>query len=186
MFSNLKMGTSIVKLDPEANKKVWKKVRKSIQERIRLRFSRRVETREGPHKGEKYTYVTHVPVESFSGLQDVVIEDAKDPVEAENAVIEDVSEMFKKDSEMKAHDDSETDVQDDSKMKILKVDPKLDADQESSKAQENAEDGAKDVCGDKPTEVSGDNAGIVGIKVERGALGHDTAQTAEWSEHALC
>ena len=110
MFTYFKMGTSIVKLDPEVNKKVWKKGRKSIQERIRLRFSRRVETREGPHKGKRYTYVTHVPVESFSGLQDVVIEDSKDPAEAENAVSEDVSEMVEKDSEMQAHDDSETDA----------------------------------------------------------------------------
>ncbi|KAF9379282.1 60S ribosomal protein L31 [Podila verticillata] len=165
MFTYFKMGTRIVKLDPEVNKKVWKKGCKSIQERIRLRFSRRVETREGPHKGKKYTYVTHVPIESFSGLQDVVIEDAKDPVEAENAVSEDVSEMVEKDSEMEAHD-AETDAQEDSKMENQEEDPKPDAQQESSKDQENAEDGVKDDSGDKPSEVSGDKEDIVGNKAE--------------------
>ncbi|KAI9239354.1 MAG: hypothetical protein BYD32DRAFT_230620 [Podila humilis] len=160
------MGTRIVKLDPEVSKKVWKKGRKSVQERIRLRFSRRVETREGPHKGKKYTYVTHVPIESFSGLQDVVIEDAKDPVEAENAVSEDVSEMVEKDSEMEAHDDTETDAQEDSKMENQKEDPKPDVQQESSKAQENADDGVKNDSRDNPSEVSGDKEDIVGNKTE--------------------
>ncbi|KAF9212039.1 60S ribosomal protein L31 [Podila verticillata] len=154
----------IVKLDPEVSKKVWKKGRKSVQERIRLRFSRRVETREGPHKGKKYTYVTHVPIESFSGLQDVVIEDAKDPVEAENAVSEDVSEMVEKDSEMEAHDDTETDAQEDSKMENQKEDPKPDVQQESSKAQENADDGVKNDSRDNPSEVSGDKEDIAGNK----------------------
>lgn len=111
MFTYFKMGTKIVKLDPEVNKKVWKKGHKSIQERIRLRFSRRVETREGPNNGKKYTYVSHVPVESFSGLQDVVIEDAEDLVEAENAVSEDVSEMVQKDVKKDAQDDAEMEAQ---------------------------------------------------------------------------
>ncbi|KAF9311216.1 60S ribosomal protein L31 [Podila horticola] len=159
MFTYFKMGTKIVKLDPEVNKKVWKKGHKSIQERIRLRFSRRVETREGPNNGKKYTYVSHVPVESFSGLQDVVIEDAEDLVEAENAVSEDVSEMVQK--------DVKKDAQDDAEMEAQKEDPKSGV-QESSIIREDArsiqegiptgsndapvdniEVGAKDGSGDK-------------------------------------
>ncbi|KAG0033184.1 60S ribosomal protein L31 [Podila clonocystis] len=116
MFTFFKMGTRIVKLDPEVNKRVWKKGRKSIQERIHLRFSRRVETREGPNNGKKYTYVSHVPVDSFSGLQDVVIEDAEDPFEAENAVSEDVSEMVETDTEMDALDDAEMVAQEDTNL----------------------------------------------------------------------
>ncbi|KAG0348185.1 60S ribosomal protein L31 [Podila minutissima] len=168
MFTYFKMGTKIVKLDPEVNKKVWKKGRKAIQERIRLRFSRRVETRECPNKGKRYTYVSHVPVESFSGLQDVVIEDAEDPFEAENVVSEDISEMVEKDAEMDAQDDAEMEAQEgsnpedkpDNPSPERREDPKPDA-QESSKVQEVArivQEGAPTGSNDAPLDISEDCA----------------------------
>ncbi|KAG0088498.1 60S ribosomal protein L31 [Podila epicladia] len=162
MFIYFKMGTKMVKLDPEVNKKVWKKGRKTIQEHIRLRFSRRVETRDGPNKGKKYTYVDHVLVESFYGLQDVVIKDAEDSVEAENAVSEDVSEMVE-DAEMDAQDDAEMEAQEDSNLEDKpnnpspkkKEGPKLDV-QESSKVQVYArivQEGAPTGSNDTPMDI---------------------------------
>ncbi|KAF9333590.1 60S ribosomal protein L31 [Podila minutissima] len=164
MFIYFKMGTKIVKLDSEVNKKVWKKGRKAIQERIRLRFSRRIETRECPNKGKRYTYVSHVPVESFSGLQDVVIEDADDPVEAENAASEDISEMVEKDAEMDAQDDAEMEALEgfrpNNRSPEQREDPKPDV-QESSKVQEDAQivqEGAPTGSNNAPMDISEDCA----------------------------
>ncbi|KAG0039226.1 60S ribosomal protein L31 [Podila clonocystis] len=172
MFTYFKMGTRIVKLDPEVNKKVWKKGRKSIQERSRRE--------KAPTREKSTTYVSHVPVESFSGLQDVVIEDAEDPVEAENAVSEDVSEMMEIGTEMDARMTLRWRLSKTPKRKTkrnsftgAKNDPNLDV-MKSSKAQEdtriaqegtptgpnnasvdNSKDGAKVDSGDKPMADSG-------------------------------
>ncbi|UZO28929.1 60S ribosomal protein L31 [Rhizophagus irregularis] len=67
------MGTSDVRLDPLLNKEIWKQGVKSVPHRMRLRLSRRRNDEEDA-KEKLYTYVTHVTVTSFKGLQTTVVD----------------------------------------------------------------------------------------------------------------
>ncbi|KAG0334961.1 60S ribosomal protein L31 [Podila humilis] len=89
-FAAYKMGTRLVKLDPSVNKCIWKK-QVPIERQLRLRLTRRLCTTTGRHNGEWYTYVVHVPVESFTGLQDTVVieEDGVDDHRPQSVQVDD-------------------------------------------------------------------------------------------------
>lgn len=73
-FATKTMKTKDVRLDPSLNKAVWSKGIKNVPHRIRVRLSRRRNDTEGA-KEKLYTYVTHVPITSFKGLETQTIED---------------------------------------------------------------------------------------------------------------
>jgi large subunit ribosomal protein L31e len=68
------MGTSDVRVDTHLNKEIWKTGVRNVPYRVRVRLSRKRNDDEDA-KEPLYTYVTHVPVASFKGLQTVSIED---------------------------------------------------------------------------------------------------------------
>ncbi|CAB4435898.1 unnamed protein product [Rhizophagus irregularis] len=72
-FAKKHMGTSDVRLDPLLNKEIWKQGVKSVPHRMRLRLSRRRNDEEDA-KEKLYTYVTHVTVTSYKGLQTTVVD----------------------------------------------------------------------------------------------------------------
>ncbi|EAU83765.1 ribosomal protein L31e [Coprinopsis cinerea okayama7 len=72
-FSQKHMGTSDVRLDPKLNQAVWSQGIKSVPHRLRLRLERKRNDDENA-KEKLYTYVSHVPVTSFKGLETTVIE----------------------------------------------------------------------------------------------------------------
>ena len=66
-FAEQQMGTEDVRLDTKLNKHVWSQGIRNVPYRIRVRLARkRNEDEDSPHK--LYTYVTHVPVDSFKNL----------------------------------------------------------------------------------------------------------------------
>ncbi|KAF9980102.1 60S ribosomal protein L31 [Modicella reniformis] len=73
-FAMLHMGTRDVRIDPALNKQVWIKGVKTIQHRIRVRLARKRNDDEEA-KEKLYTYVTYVPVTSFSGLETQVVDE---------------------------------------------------------------------------------------------------------------
>ncbi|KAG0221741.1 ribosomal protein L31e-domain-containing protein [Mortierella sp. GBAus27b] len=73
-FAQSTMGTKDVRLDPSLNKQVWAKGVKNIQHRIRIRCARKRNDDEDA-KEKLYTYVTYVPVTSFKGLENQVIDE---------------------------------------------------------------------------------------------------------------
>ncbi|KAF8351896.1 ribosomal protein L31e-domain-containing protein [Amanita rubescens] len=72
-FSRKAMGTSDVRLDPKLNQEVWAQGIKSVPHRMRLKLERKRNDEENA-KEKLYTYVSHVPVTSFKGLETVVVE----------------------------------------------------------------------------------------------------------------
>ncbi|KAF8622402.1 hypothetical protein AX15_007054 [Amanita polypyramis BW_CC] len=72
-FSQKAMGTSDVRVDPKLNQAVWAQGIKSVPHRMRLRLERKRNDEENA-KEKLFTYVSHVPVPSFKGLQTVVVE----------------------------------------------------------------------------------------------------------------
>jgi large subunit ribosomal protein L31e len=67
------MGTTDVRLDPKLNEQVWSKGVKTVQHRIRVLLSRR--RNDDDEGGEKlYTFVSHVPVSSYKGIQTTVVD----------------------------------------------------------------------------------------------------------------
>ncbi|KIM41247.1 hypothetical protein M413DRAFT_445283 [Hebeloma cylindrosporum] len=72
-FAQKTMGTSDVRLDPKLNQAVWAQGIKTVPHRLRVKLERKRNDDEGA-KEKLYTYVSHVPVTSFKGLQTVVVD----------------------------------------------------------------------------------------------------------------
>ncbi|TFK28259.1 60S ribosomal protein L31 [Coprinopsis marcescibilis] len=72
-FSQKAMGTSDVRLDPKLNQAVWERGIKSVPHRIRVRLERKRNDEENA-KEKLFTYVSHVPVATFKGLETTLIE----------------------------------------------------------------------------------------------------------------
>ncbi|KDR76918.1 hypothetical protein GALMADRAFT_246038 [Galerina marginata CBS 339.88] len=72
-FAQKTMGTSDVRLDPKLNQAVWAQGIKTVPHRLRVKLERKRNDDEGA-KEKLFTYVTHVPVVSFKGLQTVVVD----------------------------------------------------------------------------------------------------------------
>jgi len=72
-FAAKHMGTSDVRLDPQLNKEIWKQGVKSVPHRMRLRLSRKRNDEDAKEK--LYTYVTSIPVTSFKGLVNQLVEE---------------------------------------------------------------------------------------------------------------
>ena len=72
-FAQKAMGTSDVRLDPKLNQAVWAQGIKSVPHRIRVKLERKRNDEENA-KEKLYTYVSHVPVTSFKGLQTTVVD----------------------------------------------------------------------------------------------------------------
>ncbi|KAJ3373841.1 60S ribosomal protein L31 [Allomyces arbusculus] len=73
-FAAKAMGTKDVRLAPELNVAVWNKGVKTVPHRIRVRISRKRNDAEDA-KEKLYAVVSHVPVESFKGLNTVAVEE---------------------------------------------------------------------------------------------------------------
>ena len=67
-FAQIQMGTKDVRVDSRLNQHLWSKGIRNVPYRVRVRLSRR---RNDDDEGgeEMYTYVSHVPVDNFKGLQ---------------------------------------------------------------------------------------------------------------------
>jgi len=72
-FAQKTMGTSDVRLDPKLNQAVWAQGIKTVPHRLRVRLERKRSDDENA-KEKLYTYVSHVPVSSFKGLQTIVVD----------------------------------------------------------------------------------------------------------------
>ncbi|CAA7263321.1 unnamed protein product [Cyclocybe aegerita] len=72
-FAQKAMGTSDVRLDPKLNQAVWAQGIKTVPHRLRVKLERKRNDEEGA-KEKLYTYVSHVPVGSFKGLQTTVVD----------------------------------------------------------------------------------------------------------------
>ncbi|KAF8977948.1 ribosomal protein L31e-domain-containing protein [Cyathus striatus] len=72
-FAQKAMGTSDVRLDPKLNQAVWAQGIKSVPHRLRVKLERKRNDEENA-KEKLYTYVSHVPVESFKGLQTTLVD----------------------------------------------------------------------------------------------------------------
>ncbi|KAF4613363.1 hypothetical protein D9613_010845 [Agrocybe pediades] len=72
-FAQKTMGTSDVRLDPKLNQAVWAQGIKTVPHRLRVKLERKRNDDEGA-KEKLYTYVSHVPVASFKGLQTVTVD----------------------------------------------------------------------------------------------------------------
>ena len=66
------MGTSDVRIDPEVDKYLWKKGKRHVPTRIRVRMERKMNTDEKSDE-KLFTVVTFVPVASFKGLKTKVL-----------------------------------------------------------------------------------------------------------------
>ena len=72
-FAQKAMGTQDVRLDPKLNQAVWAQGVRSPPNRIRVKLERKRNDDEGA-KEKLYTYVSHVPVASFKGLQTTTVD----------------------------------------------------------------------------------------------------------------
>jgi len=72
-FARKAMGTADVRLDPKLNQAVWAQGIKTVPHRLRVKLERKRNDEEGA-KEKLYTYVSHVPVTSFKGLQTAVVD----------------------------------------------------------------------------------------------------------------
>merc|ERR1719482_786980 len=68
------MNTKDVRVDTKLNKFIWHKGIRNVPFRVRLRLSRKRNEDEDA-KESLYTLVDYVPVESFKGLQNEVVQD---------------------------------------------------------------------------------------------------------------
>ncbi|CAX43769.1 ribosomal protein, large subunit, putative [Candida dubliniensis CD36] len=73
-FATLHMGTTDVRLDPKLNIAIWKRGVQGVENRMRLRISRKRNDEEDA-KEKLFAYVEPVIVPSTKGLQTVVVED---------------------------------------------------------------------------------------------------------------
>ncbi|PPQ82982.1 hypothetical protein CVT24_012102, partial [Panaeolus cyanescens] len=72
-FAQKTMGTKDVRIDPKLNQAVWAQGIKTVPHRIRVKLERK--RNDDDNATEKlFTYVSHVPVTSFKGLQTVVVD----------------------------------------------------------------------------------------------------------------
>ncbi|KAN0109521.1 60S ribosomal protein L31 [Russula decolorans] len=72
-FAKKEMGTSDVRIDPKLNQALWARGIKSVPHRIRVKLERKRNDEENA-KEKLYTYASHVPVETFKGLQTVTVD----------------------------------------------------------------------------------------------------------------
>ncbi|KAF9045276.1 ribosomal protein L31e-domain-containing protein [Panaeolus papilionaceus] len=72
-FAQKTMGTKDIRIDPKLNQAVWAQGIKTVPHRIRVKLERK--RNDDDNATEKlFTYVSHVPVTSFKGLQTVVVD----------------------------------------------------------------------------------------------------------------
>lgn len=72
-FAKKEMGTSDVRIDPKLNQALWARGIKSVPHRIRVKLERKRNDEENA-KEKLYIYASHVPVETFKGLQTVTVD----------------------------------------------------------------------------------------------------------------
>ncbi|KAF5373445.1 hypothetical protein D9615_009505 [Tricholomella constricta] len=72
-FAQKTMGTSDVRIDPRLNQAVWARGIKTVPHRLRVKLERKRNDDENA-KEKLFTYVSHVPVTSFKGLQTTVLD----------------------------------------------------------------------------------------------------------------
>jgi len=72
-FAQKTMGTSDVRLDPKLNQAIWAQGIKTVPHRIRVKLERKRNDEENA-KEKLFTYASHVPVNSFKGLQTVTVD----------------------------------------------------------------------------------------------------------------
>ncbi|KAF5325446.1 hypothetical protein D9619_010045 [Psilocybe cf. subviscida] len=72
-FAQKAMGTSDIRLDPKLNQAVWAQGIKTVPHRLRVKLERKRNDDEGA-KEKLYTYVSHVEVPTFKGLQTVTVD----------------------------------------------------------------------------------------------------------------
>ncbi|KAG6882569.1 60S ribosomal protein L31 [Termitomyces sp. T159_Od127] len=72
-FAQKAMGTQDIRLDPRLNQAIWAQGIKTVPHRMRLKLERKRNDDENA-KEKLYTYVSHVPVTSFKGLQTTVVD----------------------------------------------------------------------------------------------------------------
>ncbi|EPS96362.1 hypothetical protein FOMPIDRAFT_128519 [Fomitopsis schrenkii] len=72
-FAQKAMGTADVRIDPRLNQQLWERGIKSPPHRIRVKLERKRNDEENA-KEKLYTYASFVPVESFKGLETVVVD----------------------------------------------------------------------------------------------------------------
>ncbi|KIK93679.1 hypothetical protein PAXRUDRAFT_828717 [Paxillus rubicundulus Ve08.2h10] len=70
-FARKSMGTADVRVDPKLNQALWAQGIKTVPHRIRVKLERKRNDEENA-KEKLYTYASHVPVNSFKGLQTTV------------------------------------------------------------------------------------------------------------------
>merc|ERR1712094_137673 len=68
------MQTSDVRVDSKLNKHVWSQGIRNVPYRIRVRLARKRNEDEDA-KEKLYTLVTHVPVDTFKGLQTQTVDE---------------------------------------------------------------------------------------------------------------
>lgn len=73
-FATLHMGTTDVRLDPKLNVQIWKRGVQGVQNRMRLRISRKRNDEEDA-KEKLFAYVEPVNVASAKGLHTVVVDE---------------------------------------------------------------------------------------------------------------
>ncbi|KAG6918297.1 60S ribosomal protein L31 [Tephrocybe rancida] len=72
-FAQKTMGTQDVRIDPRLNQAVWAQGVKTVPHRLRVKLERKRNDDENA-KEKLFTYVSHVPVTSFKGLQTTVVD----------------------------------------------------------------------------------------------------------------
>ncbi|KZT64998.1 hypothetical protein DAEQUDRAFT_731979 [Daedalea quercina L-15889] len=72
-FAQKAMGTTDVRVDPRLNQQLWERGIRSPPRRIRVKLERKRNDEENA-KEKLYTYASYVPVESFKGLETVVVD----------------------------------------------------------------------------------------------------------------
>ncbi|KAJ4474346.1 60S ribosomal protein L31 [Lentinula aciculospora] len=72
-FARKAMGTSDIRLDPKLNQAIWAQGIKTVPHRLRVKLERRRNDDEDA-KEKLYVYASHVPVNSFKGLETVVVD----------------------------------------------------------------------------------------------------------------
>ena len=68
------MKTKDVRVDTKLNKFIWSKGVKNVPHRVRVRLARKRNDDEDA-KEKLFTLVTHVPVDTFKGLETVTVEE---------------------------------------------------------------------------------------------------------------
>ncbi|TCD63418.1 60S ribosomal protein L31 [Steccherinum ochraceum] len=72
-FAQKAMGTTDVRIDPKLNQALWERGIKSVPHRVRVKLERKRNDEEGA-KEKLFTYASYVVVDSFKGLETVVVD----------------------------------------------------------------------------------------------------------------